>query len=547
MKAYSLIAFLMCAVLFSCDWKVNKNLLDGRQEEDYDKSAANITLFCVSADDGITYGSTINETSDPLGQAEIEVRIPPIYNIASIAPLVATSTGAYYTPTAAQDFSNSEASPIPYIVTAADGSKKTYMVSIIEDSSISVDPNESDASVSFYSFDLTHLDGISEPCNRIYAVSTNNQKNIITITIEYQYEIPTTLAPDSYLDKMMRGTSIEIGFKIYEPDDPTSPLDGVLPFETLYDLHYKRNQLWTFEDSNGKPKTYRVYVVPALSTAPYYMASGGNVFFVTNDDGSKDEVHVFKSNGDLSFNSNMQYRTGSLWAWVLLVSGGGEGSLSGGGGGGVVDSAYDPTNPSTPLGDPYTFELTSHTGITMYIGEGGNWIRNHTTDFNRGAPGGKTYMSTYMGRLFYDDEMAGGGGGGGEKITSAPSHNDDHSWGSKGGSGGGTTEAPVYGHPDDGRSIAGPITVDSVTYYVLGNAGGPPNLGSGGGAGAAGVSGGGRSAGYTSRITGTEIEYGCGGSAISSEDTLPNTGNGGDKGKDGASGIIVVRFPYTPL
>ncbi|GMO22587.1 MAG: hypothetical protein Ta2B_01640 [Termitinemataceae bacterium] len=530
------VAFLMCVFLFSCGEEIDRSLLVQMQE---DESAANITLFCVSADDGLTYNSTISETNDPLGNAAIEVRIPSKYDIAQLAPLVLTNTGAQYTPIGAQDFSNSGAAPIPYTVTAANGSEKTYMVSVVVDDSVVVNSNASVANVSFKSFEMKYPDSAStESFNRAYTVLVDNQKNKITVTIDYQYDLPDTpdtIAPDSYLDKMLKGTSIEVDLNVIEPDNAESAQVKRLPFGSLHELHYKAERELTLEDSLGRPKTYSVAAAlkpPLLGATPATaMASGGEVSFVTNANGTKDEVHVFKSDGSLVFNPNYVFLPETKnKAWILLVAGGGAGANSGGGAGGVLDSSYGRTS------NPYTFKFRK--SFDMVIGKGGTVDPNGTVatnvkyDYERGTNGGNTLLKSGGTTIF---EMIGGGCGGGTNIP----------YGASGGSGGGSYYNTTISPPAAGTQTT--KVVDSVSYQVLGNSGYDGTIGSGGGAMGVGKTGASSSGGegYELKIKdGTGVYYGRGGN-MSLANTLPNTGNGGSANRPGADGIVIVRFPYT--
>lgn len=228
----------------------------------------------------------------------------------------------------------------------------------------------------------------------------------------------------------------------------------------------------------------------------------------------------------------------SLTADVLVVGGGGGGGRTGGGGGG---------------GGLLTFASQSltATGYTTTVGGGG---AGNNVDGQQGGYGGDSQFGALT--------LVKGGGGGGSYGSN----------GNAGGSGGG-------GGSNDG----GPAKTGGAATSGQGNAGGNGYVasgsttranGGGGGAGAAGATatistGGNGGVGLSNSYSGTATFYAGGGggsasgtgglggnggggngsgTAQSSTDGTANTGGGGGgqsdtTGKNGGSGIVIVRYP----
>jgi hypothetical protein len=265
-------------------------------------------------------------------------------------------------------------------------------------------------------------------------------------------------------------------------------------------------------------------------------AIGGN----TSVDGNYC-IHIFYTNDTFQVNSLIQN------AEVLVVAGGGAGGNSTnnyGGGGGAGGIVYNSSR---------NINLGSY---SIIIGAGG------------AAPSGGNAGNNGANSSF-DNMIAIGGGGGGL----------NHVAGLNGGSGGGSGHN-IYEPAGAGSSIQ---TNLGGTGY--GNSGGPGTYAGdgGGGAGQAGQEGttdneGGKGGyGINYSISGTEIEYACGGGGsgttampvplggcssagngssyenVSATNALPNSGSGGGGGAagvtagDGGSGVVIIKYELTGL
>ena len=226
--------------------------------------------------------------------------------------------------------------------------------------------------------------------------------------------------------------------------------------------------------------------------------------------------------------------------YLVVAGGGGGGQQGGGAGAGGVSTATG-------------YAITLGSAITVTVGAGGI-----------GSPRGGTYYATNGANSVFGSITATGGGAGGANSSGSP--------GNAGGSGGGGG----YGGTSGGAGTSG-----------QGNVGGTGNAtsyvgGGGGGAGSAGLDSsliigvptGNGGAGIVSSITGSPIQYACGGGAggwqaagigggVSAGngnfgDSQPaitavaNTGSGGGGGGNGGtygasgaggSGIVVIRYP----
>jgi hypothetical protein len=288
-------------------------------------------------------------------------------------------------------------------------------------------------------------------------------------------------------------------------------------------------------DPKYQSKSYVVILryIEGITFTP--MAEGGFVSFIPAEtSGQYDEVHIFEYNTDvqsLTFKDD-KFPDGGLTARVLVVGGGGSGGnvlgqvpSSGGGAGGMVE--HD------------NYQLTE-TNYSVKVGAGGKIV----ADADFGAHGEDSTFGAETG-LF----TAYGGGGGARGINS---NNEGTAGGSSGGNNGNIGPEATKGTGPDG-------------FQAFGNAGGKGGRnsgnwtsGGGGGAGGPGSFGynlqpGGQ--GRSNNITGASVVYAAGGSGNGSKAGAPNTGNGGDGrhniesgkyGMAGGSGIVIVRFPFTP-
>lgn len=227
-------------------------------------------------------------------------------------------------------------------------------------------------------------------------------------------------------------------------------------------------------------------------------------------------VHTFTTNGTFT-----PIESGVID--YLIVAGGGGGGIdsyggrgSGGGGAGGLLSG--------------SAHSVSTTGYAVVVGNGG-----------LGGTGGGSAGAAGAASSF--DSISAIGGGAGAGITTSGSLGGNCSIGGSGGGGwhAGSGAAGTSGQGNDGGT---------------GNGGSPYNGGGGGGAGGAGTAGGSGSgqggAGIASSITGVSVTYASGGGGRGSYGcNIPaaNTGGGGGgcgtAGKDGASGIVVIKYAYT--
>jgi hypothetical protein len=254
--------------------------------------------------------------------------------------------------------------------------------------------------------------------------------------------------------------------------------------------------------------TASLYGVTKAGGAYTAKATGGTIY--SRGDGYV--YHAFYASGTFT-------PTQSLTADVLVVAGGGAGGESYGAGGGGGGLTY------------LTGQSLTTTPITVTVGAGGV---NNSTNGSNSSFGATTTI--------------GGGLGGGT----------GHSNGNAGGSGGGGGFSYPSTVGAGGAGTAG-------QGYAGGNAAGPgyPNMGLGGGGGAGsagspGTAGGvGGAAGNGLLYFGTYYAGGGAGNGYSGPGSagtqggtaqnaagLPNTGagGGGDSGKNGGSGVVIVRY-----
>jgi hypothetical protein len=282
--------------------------------------------------------------------------------------------------------------------------------------------------------------------------------------------------------------------------------------------------------------TFYLYGVAKLGTTPAIVpyATGGDTIMT---DGTY-WYHTFISSGTFT-------PAKGLSCDYLVVAGGG-GASGGGGGAGGMRSTVTATGGGGSLESKLS--LASGTGYSVTIGAGG-------------AGGVNTSASAAYGSnsAFATINAAGGGYGAGGGNGTAVN-------GGGGGAGGGAwaynnTSTPTGGVGTANQGYAG----GSVVNGVAGNAAG----GAGGGAGGVGANsvGGGdggnptyqngyKSLGVATSISGTSTTYSQGGRgyfiipAVTPLDGPANSGNGGDApssgggqtGKQGGSGIVIVRY-----
>lgn len=120
-----------------------------RQAQDFTNSVASPVKYTVKAEAGNTQVYDVTVRYIRSNDAEIKtfvvgstagtvdhdkktvlVKLPKGDSLNPITPTVTVHAKASYTPTEAQDFTNSEKNPIKYTVTAEDGTKRDYMVTV---------------------------------------------------------------------------------------------------------------------------------------------------------------------------------------------------------------------------------------------------------------------------------------------------------------------------------------------------------------------------------------------------------------------------------
>jgi hypothetical protein len=337
------------------------------------------------------------------------------------------------------------------------------------------------------------------------------------VTLETQDEIGAGWKRPLAAVDLMRGTPVPVLWQTVLINAQPNAKDADLTITKAV------NDARTFESSGGSalfdfgkgsaPAAFAIKISKKVGSKTYTKtyplniirdcrADGGDVTIVKQD-GVYYEIHTFAAG-----TSKLAFRAGesALLGRVLVVAGGGGGggrnSVSepdeggGGGGGGVGYSA--------------AFALSGT--VDIMVGKaGGSGQAGGDSQFGNiivkgGGSGGNGYSSVTTG----GNGGSGGGGGGGS--------------GSNQGAGGAAIKhEPVYG------------------FVFYGNSGGLSTTGSAGGDGG--------SAKFSNDISGTNTEYGKGGTK-GGKDAAPHLGNGGDgsngsnyKGGKGGSGVVIVRFP----
>ncbi len=295
--------------------------------------------------------------------------------------------------------------------------------------------------------------------------------------------------------------------------------------------------------------------------------TGGTITYVGGD-----RIHAFTAVGTVNFTA-----TQAINARVLVVAGGGGGGFDmggGGGGGGVLYNA----SYAVPSGNT-TVTVGGGGAGAPAAGTGGQPAgHQYTIPANNGNPsvfgtmnavGGGKGGSSYQG---YTPGIAGGNGGSG---GGAGGYNDNAGFryggtgtvgqGNRGGnsysayySGGGGGAGGV-GTDGNNRANGGPGLLNDIlgTAYYWGGGGGGAGYTIGGGDGGIGGGGGGAvgvttgGAGYNNGSPGTNGCTSCWAN-VPGGNAGANTGGGGgagahynanNKGGDGGSGIVVVRYP----
>lgn len=264
-------------------------------------------------------------------------------------------------------------------------------------------------------------------------------------------------------------------------------------------------------------------------------ATGGNISF----DGTY-VVHTFTSSGTFT-------PTAPIARADYLVVAGGGGASGGGGGAGGLRSTVTATGGGGSLESPLS--LTANTSYTVTVGAGGAGGVNTSGSGSSGS-------NSVFGSITSTGGGFGAGGGNGSATT-----------GGAGGSGGGGWIYNNVTTASGGARTASPVQGNNGGYVdgISSNAAG----GAGGGAGAAGnpaiggIDGGApsyqngqKAAGVAVSISGSSATYGQGGRgyfifpAVTPLDGPANSGNGGDApnsgggqtGKIGGSGIVIIRY-----
>jgi endonuclease I/endonuclease/exonuclease/phosphatase family metal-dependent hydrolase len=107
-------------------WRIDNLTVSGTVNSTGASSDKDITAFKINIS-GTDYNGVIDEGATP--NPTIIVELPNGTDLSSLTPDV-THEGDSYAPTSAQDFTNSETTPIEYTVTAEDASTKVYDVTV---------------------------------------------------------------------------------------------------------------------------------------------------------------------------------------------------------------------------------------------------------------------------------------------------------------------------------------------------------------------------------------------------------------------------------
>lgn len=279
--------------------------------------------------------------------------------------------------------------------------------------------------------------------------------------------------------------------------------------------------------------TFSVYgVASAAVVAQGAKATGGDII---STDGSY-WYHTFLSSGSFT-------PTQALTADYLVVAGGG-GASGGGGGAGGMRCTVGATGGGGSLESALSLTAQAY---TVTIGAGGAGGVNTSASASSGS---NSVFSTIT--------STGGGYGAGGGNGSATN-------GGNGGSGGGAfaynnTSTPTGGTRQTGQGFVGGNVTNGVSVNAAGGAGG--GAGAAGNAAVGGLDGGApsyqngqKAAGVATTISGSSFTYGIGGRGYfatsgTAIDGRANSGDGGDApgsgggqtGKQGGSGIVIVRY-----
>jgi hypothetical protein len=352
-----------------------------------------------------------------------------------------------------------------------------------------------------------------------------------------------------------------MSYTLFVPSGVSSPSFTPTINTSVADLYVKKNTGVYNPHTSGTAivglvdgDVIRLAVEPKDATAPNQIytinvgliAYGGTVTFVNNGNGTYDEVHSFTFEnassipGYISTSSNQAAFNFTIGipisdAKILVV---------GGGGGGAKSGSYDGSGGGGAGGLIFQEHISLSAGNkAIFVGGGGSG----STSTVRGGNGSNSS---------FDSAIAYGGGGGGCYTGDGAILA-----GLAGGSSGGGAAGP------SNQSGISPAPLESGSQGNIGGAainGGTGNDGGGGGGGAGGAGGDGTPTvlgvggdGLAYDISGATVTYSSGGNGGSANNNARNTstrnyGDGGDAGKlnaagqAGNSGIVIVRFPYTP-
>ncbi len=376
-----------------------------------------------------------------------------------------------------------------------------------------------------------------------------------------RYKDGTNAAPAAVGKNIMAYiSSNKVTVTAQELDNGSSDADGD---PLLYKINGQDSV--TFTQANLGPNTVTLTVydgfggssscqqtVTVLGGGGDFKASGGDAAYIyTNFPGTASQVvyrvHVFTTVGNASF-----IPTDILKGVEYLVVGGGGGGgyrwgTGGGGAGGLITSVSTCYSgggtPGVGSAPNNTVKLTAGTTYSVAVGGGGAGGAGSSSDGqdsvfgNTGAEFARAKGGGRGGNEGANGQPGGSGGGGGNNQYSTGGTgtvNQGFAGGGKpyktGDDGGGGGGAGEVGHaapsPVGGAGLANTITGNSVVYAG----------GGGGGSGQVHPGGGGAGGG------------GSGGNGGNGTDGLGGGGGGGsgNPGGKGGSGIVIVRYSYTP-
>jgi len=316
------------------------------------------------------------------------------------------------------------------------------------------------------------------------------------------------------------------------------------------------NYLGTGDINIGQLPSYNQWLQGTLDQVRIFSSAlaAGDVEDLYNEhfptkftDGSDTALMFTGGTGDITF-----LDTEPITVNYLVVAGGGGGGPNHGGGGGAggLRTSYGSTSGGGGAAES-SLTLSIGTIYTVTIGAGG--IGGVVS--SNGASGANSVFSTITslggggGAQDSGAGVVGGSGGGGSRGGTAGSGTANQGYSGStgvtysGGGGGGAGAVGSNGNANvggnGGAGIANSISSVSVNY--AGGGGGNGYLGAGGTGGTGGGGNGG--------------QYGGGGEYVGSNGT-PNTGGGGggnfsnsggfqQRGMDGGSGIVIIRYPNT--